>query len=455
MELKNSQIQQPIYSVSKLTKEIKAILENKFPFIWISGEISNLSIPASGHCYFTLKDKNAQISAVMFRGQNRQLKFEIVDGMQMVGLGRISVYEPRGSYQLIFEFLEPKGVGALQFAFEQLKTRLADEGLFDAAHKKPLPFLPKKIVLITSPSGAVVHDMVQVLNRRFPGMDLLILPVKVQGEGAAEDVVAAIRLLNVIEHVDLAILARGGGSIEDLQAFNHESVARAIYEADIPIVSAIGHETDFTIADFVADLRAPTPSAAAELVVPLKYDLVRRVEMLSQRLRLYFHQDIDRKRFRVVQLERRLIDPRKKYQDFLLRLDELVGRLIRSIQGSQTLSRERLARRTERLGANNPAVRIERFYDQLRQINGKLFVSHRFNYNEKQRVLRELMAKLHALSPLAVLSRGYSITRTVPGEDIVKDARQVVSGQELEILIQKGSLRVSVLTPVPSVNDIQ
>jgi exodeoxyribonuclease VII large subunit len=445
MNHQNSQTQRRIYSVSKLTKEIKALLEDNLPFVWITGEISNLSIPSSGHFYFTLKDSTAQISAIMFRGQNRQLKFELADGMQVTGLGRISVYEPRGTYQLIFELLEPKGIGALQMAFEQLKAKLAAEGLFEETQKKPLPFLPKKIALITSPSGAVIHDMIRILDRRFPGLDMVILPVTVQGDAAVDEIVAAIHSLKEISDVEVAILARGGGSIEDLQAFNHESVARAIHAATVPVVSAIGHETDFTIADFVADLRAPTPSAAAELVVPLKEELVRRIHSLSQRLLSNIHQNINKLRLRTENLVRLLVDPRKKVQDFRLRLDELLGRLTRTMVRQQTLRRERLNWRVERLQTNKPFYRVARLREKREQLHASLLASYKSYCNGKELALREQMAKLHALSPLAILSRGYSIARTIPDAVVVRDSNQVDVNQELEILLKTGTLIVNVL----------
>jgi len=269
--------QHRVYTVSELTDKIKALLEESFPFIWIVGEISNFRTPLSGHFYFSLKDADAQISAVMFRGQQRQLKFEPEDGMRVTGMGRLSVYEPRGSYQIILEYMEPSGIGALQIAFEKLKSRLAQEGLFDDQHKQPIPFLPQKIALITSPSGAVVHDILNILERRYVNVDIQILPVKVQGDGAEDEIAAALDLLNQQAGFDAAILARGGGSLEDLQAFNSEAVARAIYACNVPLISAVGHETDYTIADFVADVRAPTPSGAAEIVVPDRDDWLRAI----------------------------------------------------------------------------------------------------------------------------------------------------------------------------------
>lgn len=276
MELNSNQLQKNIYTVSQLTSNIKNLLEENFPLVWVSGEVSNFSVPVSGHFYFSLKDENTQIQSVMFRGQNRILKFEPENGLKITGLGRISVYEPRGSYQLILEYMEPKGIGALQVAFEKMKDRLLKEGLFDKKHKKTLPFVPKKICIITSPTGSVLYDFLQIAHRRFPNMPVEIIPVSVQGNQAVKDIVQALDLANSSTdktdrlQPDVIVIARGGGSIEDLFAFNTEEVARSIFLSSIPVVSAIGHETDFTITDFVADFRAPTPSAAAEIVVPKK-----------------------------------------------------------------------------------------------------------------------------------------------------------------------------------------
>jgi exodeoxyribonuclease VII large subunit len=365
--------------------------------------------------------------------------------MQVTVLLRVSVYEPRGTYQLIFELLEPKGIGALQIAFEQLKARLAAEGLFEDTHKRPLPFLPKKVALITSLSGAVIHDMVHILDRRFPGLHVVVLPVAVQGDTAVSEMVAAIEWLKEIPDVAVAILARGGGSIEDLQAFNNESVARAIYAAAVPLVSAVGHETDFTIADFVADLRAPTPSAAAELVVPLKQELARRITTLSHQLISNFHQHFDQLRLRVENLDRRLMDPRQKVQDFRLRLDELLRRLTQIMLRQLALRRERLNWRVDRLTANKPSIRIEAMRATLQQLSARLLVSYNSHRNGKAQALREQMAQLHALSPLAILSRGYSIARTVPDAVVVHSSNQVNVNQQLEILLKNGTLLVNVL----------
>ena len=433
-------IKRKIYSVSELNANIKALLEESFPFIWIFGEISNFRIPASGHYYFSLKDAASQISAVMFRGQQRKLKFEPEDGMSVTGMGRISVYEPRGTYQIILEYLEPSGVGALQIAFEQLKKRLADEGLFDDEYKTKLPFIPNKISLITSPSGAVVHDILQVINRRYPNVAIRIIPVKVQGEGAVEEIVSAVDLLNTIDECDVAILARGGGSLEDLQAFNSEPVARAIFASRIPIISAVGHETDYTIADFVADLRAPTPSAAAEMVVPEKSALERRckeIEALLQTKIIYYFNNL---KIRIQEISKRLADPRRKIEDLRLRIDDLNLRLNRILVNRIRRDRENLAFRADRLSANNPRFLIRKVKKQLEQNYNNLLKSFIILKSSKKNRIRELTAKLDALSPIAILSRGYSITRTIPDAKVVKDPHTVSLNQDLEVIVAKGRL---------------
>ena len=429
-----------IYSVSELNVNIKTLLEESFPFVWIFGEISNFRIPASGHYYFSLKDTASQISSVMFRGQQRKLKFEPEDGMSVTGMGRISVYEPRGTYQIILEYLEPSGVGALQVAFEQLKNRLAGEGLFKDENKIELPFIPNKIGVITSKSGAVVHDILQVVNRRFPNIAIQIFPVKVQGAGAVAEIVSALGLLNSLGECDVAILARGGGSLEDLQAFNSEPVARAIFASKVPIISAVGHETDYTIADFVADLRAPTPSAAAEVVVPEKSALERRrkeIESLLQSKIKYYFRGL---KISIQQMSKRLADPRRKIEDLRLRIDDLYLRLNRTFGYRIRRDRENLIFRADRLSANNPRFLIQKVKKQLDQNYSNLFKSFIILNNSNKIRIRELAAKLEALSPIAILSRGYSITRTIPDARVVKDPHTVSLNQDLELMVAKGRI---------------
>jgi len=434
-------IKRKIYSVSELNADIKNLLEESYPFVWIFGEISNFRIPASGHYYFSLKDAGSQISAVMFRGQQRKLKFEPEDGLSVTGMGRISVYEPRGTYQILLEYLEPSGIGALQVAFEQLKTRLADEGLFKGENKIELPFIPNKIGVITSPSGAVVHDILQIISRRYPNMAIQIFPVKVQGEGAVEEIVSAVDLLNTLAECDVAILGRGGGSIEDLQAFNSEPVARAIFSSRIPIISAVGHETDYTIADFVADTRAPTPSAAAEMVVPEKSALKRRckeIESLLQTKISIYYNDLN---IKIQQLSKRLTDPRRIIEDLRLRIDDLYLRLNRTFAFRIRRGRENLAFRADRLSANNPRFfLIQKSKRKLEQNYNNLIKSFVILNTSKQIRIRELTAKLEVLSPVAILTRGYSITRTIPDAKVVKNPQTVKLNQDLEVMVAQGRL---------------
>jgi len=429
-----------VYSVSELNASIKDLLEENFPFVWIFGEISNFRIPASGHYYFTLKDSTSQISAVMFRGQQLHLKFEPEDGMSVTGLGRLSVYEPRGTYQIILEYLEPSGIGALQIAFEKLKRRLAEEGFFDAQHKRPLPFLPKNISIITSPTGAVIHDILKIVNRRFPNIHIQVIPVKVQGQGAAEQIADALELLNSRGEADVAVLARGGGSLEDLQAFNTEVVARAIFASRIPVVSAVGHETDYTISDFVADLRAPTPSAAAELVVPRKSELERRCNDVRTRLQTLMLHYSNRLRSKLNEISKRLIDPRRKFEDHRLHLDDLFARLNRVVSLRINREREYIEFWKDRLGANNPGLRLVKIKKQLEQTHGNLFKSLIIYNHSKNIRIRELKAKIEALNPLAILARGYSLTRTIPDAVVVKDSGHVALDQKLEVMLAKGRL---------------
>jgi exodeoxyribonuclease VII large subunit len=429
-----------VYSVSQLSADIKSLLEEQFPFVWIVGEISNFRIPVSGHFYFTLKDEAAQINAVMFRGQQRQLKFEPEDGMRITGMGRLSVYEPRGTYQIILEYMEPAGVGALQIAYEKLKARLAEEGLFDDRSKQPIPFLPQKIALMTSPSGAVVHDMLNIIDRRFPNMSIQIFPVKVQGDAAEDEIVAALELLNQKADIDVVILARGGGSLEDLQAFNTERVARAVFASRIPVISAVGHETDYTIVDFVADLRAPTPSAAAELAVPVKNELLRLVDDTFAALGYRMFNLIERLRLNLTDVAQRLVDPKKQIQDWRLRLDDFASRLSRQTLILLERKIERLKWWQDRLVAHSPNSQIYNFNVIIKQNFDNLLKTFNKNIENKSARLGELRARLETLSPIAILERGYSITRTIPDLKVVRNPKTVSINQDLEVMVAKGTL---------------
>ena len=429
-----------IFSVTKLTQRIKGLLEDTYPFVWVAGEISNFRRPVSGHYYFNLKDPGAQINAVMFRAQNRSLKFRPEDGMAVVALGRLNVYEPKGIYQIIIEYLEPEGIGVLQLAFEQLKARLVAEGLFDEKHKRPLPFLPQKIAVVTSPTGAVIRDIMHVINRRFPNVVLNIAPVKVQGKGAAEEIAQALELLNQMDESDVIVLARGGGSFEDLQAFNSEIVARAIFSSHIPVVSAVGHETDFTIADFTADVRAPTPSTAAEIVLPVKEELLKRIQEIRSAAKSAMLQRVRLLKERSVQLLKRLVHPGRQIADYRLRIDDALARILRGLSRQLDEKRDRLNVIQERLDRNSPQSIVEDLNVLLNYHRQSLRSALQFYLQSKSGALRTTEAKLNALNPLAVLERGYSITRTLPDYALVKDVQQVSLGQQVKVNVSRGAM---------------
>ncbi|HID28678.1 MAG TPA: exodeoxyribonuclease VII large subunit [Desulfobacterales bacterium] len=440
MENQLSPHRRRIYTVTDLTRAIKGLLENAYPFAWVAGEISNFRVPVSGHYYFTLKDPGAQIAAVMFRAQNRALGFRPEDGMAVVAMGRLNVYEPKGIYQVIIEYLEPQGTGVLQLAFEQLKATLAAEGLFDQKYKRPLPFLPQKIAVVTSPTGAVIRDIIHVINRRFPDVAIQVTPVKVQGQGAAEEIAEALEWLNDMNDADVIVLSRGGGSLEDLQAFNSEIVARAIFASHIPIVSAVGHETDFSIADFTADLRAPTPSAAAELIVPVKTELSRRMLQIRSALKTAVSQRLRLFRERTVQLSRRLIDPGRQVADYRLRLDDALGRIVRGLSRQLEDNTNRLNMTRERLSRCSPQLMVENLNVLLKHRHESQHSAMHFFLESKKSLLRTTVAKLSAMNPLAILERGYSVTRTLPDNVLVKDVQQVNLGQQVEVTVARGGM---------------
>jgi exodeoxyribonuclease VII large subunit len=430
-----------VVTVSELNRRIKQILEQDLSFVWISGEVSNLRVPSSGHAYFTLKDNQSQLSAVLFKGQARRLTFRLEDGLVILGLGRVSVYEPRGTYQIIFEHLEPHGLGDLQLAFEQLKHKLSDEGLFDQKHKKKLPSLPKRIHIITSPIGAVIHDTISIIRRRFANMPVILIPTAVQGLTAPAEIVAAIQVFNQQTDAEVAILARGGGSLEDLNAFNEESVARAIHHSKLPIVAAIGHETDFTIADFIADLRAPTPSAAAELVVPKKQDLVDQINALQRRMMVAARSKIALDRRHLIDCRERLVDPRRKIFDGRLYLDDLNHRLATSFQRTLHGHQQTMLSTFSRLMQNPLRNRLRTSKRHNKQLNDNLLYFIKHHIKIKKWVIRNMASSLEALSPNAVLKRGYSITRALPQRSIVNDARLVNLNDAVEITLASGRLQ--------------
>lgn len=429
-----------ILTVSELTLEIKHHLEEGFGEIWVEGEISNFRSPSSGHYYFTLKDAKSQIRAVIFRFMGRYLKFEPQDGLAVICRGKISVYGPRGEYQLILDYMEPKGIGALQLAFEQLKEKLEKEGLFDAARKKPLPLLPKKIGIVTSPTGAAIRDLLNVIGRRFPNVGILINPVKVQGEGSAQEIASAIYELNSIPEIDVIVVARGGGSLEDLWAFNEEIVARAIDHSSLPVISAVGHEIDFTIADFVADLRAPTPSVAGELVVKDKAELSRLIDSLSSRLSNQMIHFLETAKNQFGFLKKGLPDLRLKISDLQLRIDDLSSRLTPHILQSLELKKEMLEGRRVRLLLRNPKLKVGEYLKSVSLCEKSLIDSVYLMLNWLRQVLERYLGELDSLSPLSVLQRGYSITRLLPSYKIVKDNKMVSVGDKVNIVLGKGEI---------------
>ncbi len=434
-----------ILSVSALNDRIKSLLEGEFAFVHVEGEVSNLRRPASGHIYFTLKDAKSQIRAVIFRspyatGKRGSPGFDLEEGMKIVCIARLSVYPPRGEYQLVIEMIEPRGLGALQKAFEQLKEKLAAEGLFDPARKREIPFIPNRIGVITSPTGAVIRDILTVTRRRFSAVDILIAPVRVQGSEAPAEIIAAIDLLQSADRVDVIIVARGGGSLEDLAPFNDEGVARAIAASRIPVISAVGHETDFTIADFVADLRAPTPSAAAELVVPQRAELLERVVTLQKRLVVRFYQEIAKRREDVSDLNKRIRDPRKVLTDLRLNVDDLSDRARISVLRIRESRYRDWAALNHRLKQQDPRAMINEKKNRLNDTRKGMRAAWEMMFWTKKNRAESVFGLLSSLNPLAVLKRGYSIARHFPDGHIIRKESDAAVGDKIEILLSEGKL---------------
>ncbi len=432
--------QRKIFTVSEITSEIKQIMD-RLGVLWVQGEISNFKHHSSGHMYFSLKDERAQLKAACFRNNNMYLKFRPADGLEVIVRGRISVYEPRGDYQIIIEYMEPKGLGSLQLAYEQLKERLRKEGLFDEAHKVALPLLPHKIGIVTSATGAAIRDMLRVLKRRNASLHVLLFPAKVQGAGAAEEIAAGVRYFNTRTDIDVIIVGRGGGSIEDLWAFNEELVARAIHQSRIPVISAVGHEVDFTIADFVADLRAPTPSAAAEMVSGARDDLRATVSSLHGRLVQAIRRGLEGRRLRLERLSRNRafsIAP-IMIRDFQQRFDESTLRLMQAVR--QYVSRQRHGERM--LQTRLVKVDLRQIIGRRREVvarNRQQLVSLARARVQTERSRLQLAAgRLDALSPLAILQRGYAICKDERGT-ILKDAASISPGDRVVVSLAAGGL---------------
>ncbi len=433
-----------IYTVRELTDEISSLLDAHFEFVWVEGEISNFSSPLSGHYYMVLKDEKAQIRAVMFRHQARFLKFIPEDGMKVIAQGRIGVYAPRGEYQVMLDYLEPMGVGALALAFEQTKKKLAAEGIFDEAVKKPLPFLPQRIAVITSPTGAAIRDFLKILHRRFANMEVVVVPTRVQGEGADEEIIQALEMVNRRWPVDVIILTRGGGSLEDLWAFNSEPLALAIRNSDIPVVSAVGHEIDVTIADLAADFRAPTPSAAAEMLVVEKETLVQRIGQMSKRLESRMLWMTDKCRENLEESVRRLRDPRKRLAESWLRVDDLLGRLMRLGEFSVREGKKRLEGEERALIHHSPLRRIKSLRQETEFHARALKQAANGSVSGKRMGFSSLDERLRYLDPISILNRGYSVTLTWPEKQVVRKASAVAEGDRIQVLLGEGKLACKV-----------
>jgi len=415
-----------IFTVSQITQDIKLILEASFGEVWIEGEVSNFQAHHSGHFYFTLKDDSNVLPAAMFARANREVKFKIENGLKVICAGKVSAYTARGQYQIIVEKLEPKGVGSLQLALEQLKRKLEKEGLFAPEHKRPIPYLPARIGVVTSLSGAAIKDILKVLDRRFSDINIIINPVQVQGEKAKDEIAQAIKDFNLLndglaleDKIEVMIVGRGGGSTEDLWAFNEEIVARAIYNSGIPVISAVGHERDWTIADLVADLRAPTPSVAAELVIPKKEELRQRVEELSQ-------------------------DIKRSFLDTSLNLKEAAGeltrRLVLSMQNVFRLEVSDFEVQRKKLALLNPAVLIQQYKIQMLDLARQIYVRIGHFIKLKEAQFNKGVEKLSNLSPLNILSRGYSSTFGMADGEIIKERNAVKSGDMVKTKLHKGEL---------------
>lgn len=432
-----------IFSVSDVTRKIKGQLESEFKRIWVQGEISNFKAHSSGHYYFSLKDSGAQLNAVMFKGFNNQLKFVPESGMEVVARGKITVYEPRGNYQIFCESMEPVGAGALQKAFEQLKEKLKKEGLFEELHKKALPSFPKKVAVITSPTGAAVRDILNVMGRRSPNIEVTILPARVQGDRAAKEIAQAIEMANTFGDFQVLIVGRGGGSLEDLWPFNEEIVGRAIFESKIPVISAVGHEVDFSISDFVADLRAPTPSAAAELVCRNSEEVRAKIASLHKALVRAQKALWEKQKARLLVLEKSLVSPKQKLHRDIQKIDELNARLFQSV--NQMIRNKKIFLSSLKSRIRNPAEAWLVKKNSLSRYHLQLIKEQKALIDTKRKRLATSMAVLNSLSPLKVLGRGYGIVRNENGE-VISQVENLAKKQRIKVRLSDGEFESTVDT---------
>jgi exodeoxyribonuclease VII large subunit len=439
-----------ILTVSQLTNLIRGVLEENFEQLWIEGEVSNLAMPSSGHLYFTLKDSGATIRCVMFRAAAKALRFRLVDGIRVVLRGRVTVYEQRGDYQLIAEYLEPQGLGALQLAFQQLKERLAKEGLFAESRKTAIPLLPQTVGIITSPTGAAIHDILNVIGRRHAGLRIVICPVRVQGEGAAAEIATALADMNSLGEAEVIILARGGGSIEDLWSFNEEVVVRAIAASTIPVISAVGHEIDITIADLAADLRAPTPSAAAEMVVNSKLQMSADCAALERRLLLAMQRQTATASSRLEILKLSLKTPELLVERFMQRLDDLQQRSATALAGRMQTCRQRALAAADALQHKSPMQRIVSADDLLQKLSLRSSAAIRAQLEASGSSFAVATGRLQMLSPLAVLARGYAVVRKLPAGCSVSRVAQIAAGDSIAVQFNDGTATCHITNIVAS-----
>ena len=447
-----------VLTVSELTTQVKRLLEKELGLVWVTGEVTNLRVQSSGHVYFTLKDANAQLNCVLFRGGSVENRDLLQDGQKLIVQGDLTVYEPRGQYQLIVRAVELQGVGALQQAFERLKRKLQAEGLFAPERKRPLPKYPQRIGLVTSPTGAAIRDVLHVIRRRNPGLEIVFTPCRVQGEGAGQEIAAAIRLLNAFNtgqvsglsgqagrpsYLDLVLLTRGGGSLEDLWAFNEEAVARAIFESAIPVVSAIGHEIDFTISDFVADVRAATPSAAAEIITEGMFASRQFVAETPRWMMQRIHRRLEREAENLSRCLQRLtrLHPRRRLNEKLQLLDDLQTGLLRSVKQRWRECQVSWQNSHQRLLRVRPAQLLERRQQNVRELDRRLRGQVGRQLNGHRTRFATLETRLRLLSPASVLDRGYSITSDAASGKVIRDAGEVSQGQPLKTRLKKGEIR--------------
>ena len=435
---------QEIISVSEINRRAKSILEENFPFVWIQGEVSNFFSAASGHWYFSLKDESSEIRCAMFANKSHRITFEPKNGDHLVLNGTLSIFEGRGQYQIIVEHIELAGEGALLKAFEELKKKLLTEGLFDDSLKKKLPSYPRSIAVVTSPDGAVIQDIINVLSRRSPFFNLTVVPTLVQGEKAAPLICEALNKASNLENIDLIILARGGGSIEDLWAFNNEEVARTIVSCPIPLVSAVGHETDFTISDFVADIRAPTPSIAAEIISQPYSELKETLEGYQSYLLKSVESQFDSQRTRITNLIKRIRHPGDKLREIGQKVDYLETALIQEMHQKVSFKKNQLNLSQLSLQQNSPQNKVKEAKVYLQNASKDLLKAFNLKIERKRKLLGELVATIEAVSPLSVLARGYSIISTEPEGKILSSSNQVKIGQTISAVLNKGSIKAEV-----------